>query len=46
MKHTPDGVGYYAFNENLNLLIEVIPYAKTVNDAERRNAAFFSKLGM
>jgi hypothetical protein len=46
MQHTPDGIGYYAFHDNLNLLIEVIPYSKIVSDAERRNAAFFKKLGM
>jgi hypothetical protein len=46
MQHTPDGIGYYAFHETLNLLIEVIPYSKIVSDAERRNAAFFTKLGM
>lgn len=46
MEHTPDGIGYYAFHDNLNLLIEVIPYSKIVSDAERRNAAFFTKLGM
>jgi hypothetical protein len=46
MQHTPDGIGYYAFHDNLNLLIEVIPYSKIISDAERRNAAFFRKLGM
>jgi hypothetical protein len=46
MQHTPDGIGYYGFHHNLNLLIEVIPYSKIVSDAERRNAAFFTKLGM
>lgn len=46
MKRTPDGIGYYVFNDNLNMLIEVIPYSKIVMDAERRNAAFFAKLGM
>jgi len=46
MQHTPDGIGYYAFHDNLNLLIEVIPYSRIVSDAERRNAAFFKKLGM
>jgi hypothetical protein len=46
MQHTPDGIGYYAFHDNLNLLIEVIPYSKIISDAKRRNAAFFTKLGM
>jgi hypothetical protein len=46
MQHTPDGIGYYAFHDKLNLLIEVIPYSKIVSDAERRNAAFFKKLNM
>ena len=46
MHHTPDGIGYYVFNEKLNLVIEVIPYSKIVADAERRNAAFFRKLNM
>lgn len=30
MQHTPDGIGYYAFHDNLNLLIEVIPYSKII----------------
>lgn len=46
MRHTPDGIGYYMFHEELNMLIEVIPYSKIVSDAERRNAAFFKKLNM
>jgi hypothetical protein len=46
MRPTPDGIGYYTFHEPLNLSIELIPYSKIVSDAERRNAAFFKKLGM
>jgi hypothetical protein len=46
MKQTPDKLGYYKYHEKLNLLIEVIPYSKLIQDAERRNAAFFKKLGL
>lgn len=46
MKETPDGIGWYVYHERLNLLIELIPYSKLVNDAERRNMAFFRKLNI
>jgi hypothetical protein len=46
MKKTPDGVGYYLHHANLNLVVELIPYTKLVTEAERRNKAFFQKLGI
>jgi signal transduction histidine kinase len=46
MKPTPDQIGLYKYYDNINMLIEVIPYDKLVRDAERRNAAFFGKLGV
>lgn len=46
MEPTPDGVGYRKFHSQYNMIMEIIPYSKLIRDAERRNAAFFKKLGL
>lgn len=43
---TPDGLGMYTFNDNLNAYIEVMSFDKIVNDAKMRNEIFFDKLGI
>jgi hypothetical protein len=43
---TPDGIGYFGFNPNLNTYIEVISYDKLVGDARKRNHVLFEKLGL
>lgn len=43
---TPDGVGRYTINENLNAYVEVLSFDKIVIDAKARNAVFFRKLGI
>ncbi len=42
----PDHLGYFGFNHNRNAYIEVISYDKLVEDAKKRNRAFFDKLGL
>lgn len=44
--NTPDGLGMYMFNDNLNAYIEVLSFDKIVNDAKMRNEIFFDKLGI
>lgn len=44
--NTPDGLGMYTFNDNLNAYIEVMSFDKIVNDAKMRNEIFFDKLGI
>jgi hypothetical protein len=41
---TPDGEGYYKFNQNRNAFIEIISYSKLLRDAKKSNQALFEKL--
>jgi hypothetical protein len=41
---SPDGEGFFGFNQNYNAYIEVISYDKLLNDAEKRNQILFNKL--
>jgi hypothetical protein len=43
---TPDNMGYYGFNPNLNAYYEVISYGKVLADAKKRNRVLFEKLGL
>jgi hypothetical protein len=43
---TPDGEGYFGTSVEHNAVIEVLPYAKVLNDARLRNEAFFRHLGL
>ncbi|MFA5118809.1 MAG: ATP-binding protein [Candidatus Omnitrophota bacterium] len=43
---TPDGLGYFMQNTNYKAYCEVISYNKLVADAEKRNKAFFNKIGL
>jgi hypothetical protein len=43
---TPDGAGYFLFNSNLQVWIEVLSFDKMIDDAKKRNAVFFDKLGV
>lgn len=43
---TPDGLGYFMQHATYNAYFEVISYEKLVADAEKRNKAFFNKIGI
>ena len=43
---TPDGLGFFGYKKHYNAYFEVISYSKLVADAEKRNKAFFHKLGL
>jgi len=43
---TPDGLGYFGYNSQVGVYIEIISFAKLIADAKKRNAAFFEKLGL
>jgi len=43
---SPDSQGYFFFNRNLNTYLEVMSFNKLVDDAKKRNAAFFDKLNL
>lgn len=43
---THDGMGYFGFNKEFEVYIEVISFDKLVQSAKERNRAFFDKLGL
>jgi len=46
LQETPDGLGFFGYKRAYNAYCEVISYQKLVSDAEKRNEAFFRKLGL
>jgi hypothetical protein len=46
LEMTPDGVGFFGYKRALKAYCEVISYSKLLSDAEKRNQAFFEKLGL
>ena len=42
---TPDGMGYFGYNDNYKAYIEVISFDQLVSSAKERNRAFFDMLG-
>lgn len=46
LQKTPDGLGYFGFNVNLNLYVEVLSYKKILEDAKKRNRILFDKLNI
>lgn len=43
---TPDGLGYFFYNNNLNSYTEIISYQKLMKDAKNRNRILFDKLNL
>lgn len=43
---TPDKMGYFKFNGNLNSYMEILSYNKILKDAKKRNRILFQKLGI
>ncbi len=43
---TPDGQSWYGRHGKFNLNVEIIPYNKLINDAQKRNRILFDKLGL
>ena len=43
---TPDGLGYYGYNPQIGVYVEIISFPKLIQSAKQRNAAFFEKLGL
>ncbi|MDH4983827.1 ATP-binding protein [Hyphomicrobium sp. D-2] len=46
LQKTPDGEGYFGYQQNPNAYIELLPYGKLLRDARKRNVVFFDKLGI
>jgi hypothetical protein len=45
-KKTPDGLGYYLYHDTYSAYIEILPFYKLLNDAEKRNRILFEKLNI
>jgi hypothetical protein len=45
-KPLPDNDGFFAFNDNYNLYIEIISFDKLIKDAKQRNKILFDKLSL
>jgi hypothetical protein len=43
---TPDSQGFFGYNSNLGIYVEVLSFDKLVGDARKRNAVLFEKLGL
>lgn len=46
LKKTPDGLGFFGYNDQVGVYVEIISFPKLIDDAKKRNAAFFEKLGI
>jgi hypothetical protein len=46
LKPTPDGHGYFGNNPGLGVYVEIVSFDKLIDDAKRRNAVLFEKLGL
>ena len=46
LEKTPDGLGFFGYKRALRAYFEVISYSKLLSDSEKRNQAFFQKLGL
>jgi hypothetical protein len=43
---TPDSQGYFGYQKELGLYLEIMSFDKLLSDAEKRNAVLFEKLGL
>ena len=43
---SPDGEGYFGYNQGANAYIEIKSFKKVISDAKMRNNIFFKKLGL
>ena len=43
---TPDSLGFFGFNSNMGVYVEILSFDKLVSDARKRNAVLFDKLGL
>lgn len=41
---TPDNEGYFRYHQSAGCYIEIVSYDKVLNDAKKRNRAFFDRL--
>lgn len=46
LRITQDGMGFFGYNDNYKVYIEVVSFDRLLNAASERNRAFFDKLGL
>jgi hypothetical protein len=46
LSETPDHQGFFGWKKHLNAYVEVVSFTKMVDNAKKRNAVFFDKLGL
>ncbi|HCM77657.1 MAG TPA: hypothetical protein DIS90_14845 [Cytophagales bacterium] len=45
-KQLPSGDGYFSFNDNYNMYIEIMSFDKVLKDSKERNRVLFEKLNL
>jgi hypothetical protein len=45
-KKLPGGDGYFSFNDNYNMYIEIMSFDKILKDSKERNRVLFEKLNL
>ncbi|MFM7856951.1 MAG: hypothetical protein ACKO96_34765 [Flammeovirgaceae bacterium] len=45
-KPLPDNDGFFFFNDNYNLYVEIISFDKLIRDSKQRNKVLFEKLNL
>lgn len=46
LTRTPDSNGFFGYNPNLGIYVEIISFDKLIDNAKKRNAVLFDKLGV
>lgn len=46
LRPTPDSGGYFGYNDQLNVYIEIIGFEKLISDSKKRNRILFDKLNL
>ena len=46
LTRTPEGLGYFGYNSNVNMYVQVLSFEKMLGDAKKRNAILFEKLNI
>jgi len=46
LRQTADAAGYFGYNENYGVYVDIVSFDKLLGDAKKRNAILFEKLGL
>ena len=46
LRTTPDGYGFFGYNDEIGAYIEIIDFSKLLQDANKRNRILFDKLNL